>query len=205
MSMKLQILLFTLLFINTFASSHLNWHTFFDKQDFKTFDIPDNIKLKGGYITDTPSSSLSPHKLFYYFTRSLKGPKAPLVIWYSGGPGFQNGGNLIGMTGPIWASKHSFEVNKVGWYTFCNHLIIDWPFSTGFSETDDTLYFPKVEDWLPNALRFIERFTEEYNELTGDIWYAGDSSTGMWGPELFKYVLENLKDMELRKRFKGVI
>lgn len=187
------------------SDSGLNMLEMARDQKIGGMDLPSQVKISSGYINDQPEGS-DPHNLFYYFVESQKGKQAPTVLYLVGGPGFDSAGFLIKMLGPLHL-KNGLHLNKYGWHRFANLLLPDWPYGTGYSKADPS-YFPKPEDFLSDASRFVTRWLKQNPEINSDIYLAGDSFSGLIIPALVKYVVTDLRkagDSKTADRFKGVI
>lgn len=138
--------------------------------------------------------------------------KAPLVIWFNGGPGCSSLDGFLSEHGPFvfeddqTALNGSF--NPWSWNNAANMLYIEAPAGVGFSPSsvpytgDNYNDNVTMVDNYEALLTFFEGFPEL---LDNELWVTGESYAGMYVPWLAAYIDEQNKDAKTKMNLKGVM
>ncbi|KAG8871519.1 hypothetical protein FRB98_000718 [Tulasnella sp. 332] len=117
-----------------------------------------------------------------------KASKAPLVLWFNGGPGCSSMIGLFQENGPcrVNADKTTTTVNPNSWNAVANVMYIDQPIGSGFShgtENADSSESAASKIWV-----MLQTFFETYPQYEGrELILATESYGGHWGPEFVTY------------------
>jgi serine carboxypeptidase-like clade I len=180
-----------------------------------------------GYLSGGQAPSGGTAELLYHYViveAEVPDPsKAPLVVWYQGGPGASSLFGLFVEFGPLKLNQASLETeafkktgiptplaNPYAWSKFANFMIVDNPPPVGFSYCNppgpsgggtscgawnDTLV-------ATAAVTFWRNFFEANPKYKGrDFYVTGESYAGVYVPIIFDALVENrvsIPDMNLK-------
>jgi len=139
--------------------------------------------------------------IWFWFFAARKNPdKAPLITWFSGGPGSSSMLGLFQELGPCRINNQStgVDLNPTSWNEYANVLFIDQPVGTGFSygtENVDTSQKAAVDVWQFLQIWFADPRFKKYAGRDFGIWT--ESYGGHYGPIFATYFLQ--QDDAIRK------
>jgi len=145
--------------------------------------------------------------LFYWLVEATKvdPATAPLVFWYTGGPGCSGLGALMTENGPIKPSPSGGLVeNPISWTHIANVVYLEQPAFVGFSYSNsssdhNTGDVQATED----NYAFVQGFLEAYPDYKGrSTWFTGESYGGFYVPSLTNAVLSD-PSTQIFKQFTG--
>ncbi|KAL0813030.1 hypothetical protein Bca101_069473 [Brassica carinata] len=148
-----------------------------------------------GYV---PVDESNGRAMFYWFFEAMDLPKEkPLVLWLNGGPGCSSVG--YGATqeiGPflVDANENGLKFNPYAWNKEANMLFLESPVGVGFSYSNTTSDYQKLDDDFTgrDAFNFLCNWFEKFPEHKGNTFYiAGESYAGKYVPELAEVVYDN--------------
>lgn len=158
-----------------------------------------------GYIT---VDDVKGTKYFYWYVEAETNPDtAPLVVWYSGGPG---GSGMIGLwteTGPLRLDdeNHPF-LNTLSNTRKHNVIYLEQPCGVGFSYSNTSSAYSMDDDEAARLnYAFLQRWLAEFPDLQGrPLWLTGESYAGMYIPRLIEQIIAG-PDAHLRAALRGVL
>jgi Serine carboxypeptidase len=91
-----------------------------------------------GYVHLPPradDASPHPNNMYFYYAKSSKGTKAPLTLFFSGGPGASSISSMVTEMGDCWiqSDSNSTSPNPWSWTRESDMLFVDQPTLTGYS------------------------------------------------------------------------
>ncbi|KAG7394450.1 Cell death protease [Phytophthora boehmeriae] len=140
--------------------------------------------------------------IFYWHFQASKDPdKAPLVIWFNGGPGCSSMQGLFLGNSPFkLADESTIEENKHSWHHAANLLFVDQPVGTGMSYTRGNDYRDDETAIAEDFYQFLSKFLQQHSEyLSGTsggvqrsrpVYMFGESHAGRWIPEFSEHILK---------------
>ncbi|KAK7008403.1 carboxypeptidase [Favolaschia claudopus] len=141
-----------------------------------------------GYGDLTSSKSI----FFWYFPARNNPSRAPLSLWFNGGPGSSSMVGLLQELGPcrITNDSSSVKLNPFSWNTNANVLFIDQPVGVGFSH--GTLSVETSVDAAKDVWTFLQIFLKDshFSALAKNalaLWT--ESYGGHYGPTFAAYFL----------------
>ncbi|CAO3637018.1 unnamed protein product [Cunninghamella blakesleeana] len=155
---------------------------------FKTPDFCDpTVKQYSGYIDVSEND-----RYFFWFFESRQQPeKAPVTLYFNGGPG------VSGMVG-VWQEIGPCRVNEDGtqaiynensWNKISNLLFIDQPSITGFSYGSSNITTTK--EATKYIYTFLQLFYESFPQYqSNDVHIYGESYGGHFVPAYSDYILQ---------------
>jgi len=169
------------------------------------FEGPLPSKQDAGYVTVDDTNGT---RYFYWFVEAETAPEAaPLVVWYSGGPG---GSGMIGM----WTESGPFKLdganrpvrNALSLTRRHNVLYLEQPCGVGFSYSNSSsAYSMNDDDSARLNYVFLQRWLAAFPALQGrQLWLAGESYAGMYIPRLAEQIVAG-PDAMLRGQLRGVL
>ncbi|KAN0107693.1 alpha/beta-hydrolase [Russula decolorans] len=132
--------------------------------------------------------------IWFWFFAARKNPdKAPLITWFSGGPGDSSMLGLFQELGPCRINNQStgVDLNPTSWNEYANVLFIDQPVGAGFSygtENVDTSQKAAVDVWQFLQIWFADPRFKKYASRDFGIWT--ESYGGHYGPTFAAYFLQ---------------
>lgn len=146
---------------------------------------------------------------YFFFENRAADPKAPLVLWMTGGPGCSSELAVFYENGPFKITDDlQLKPNEYGWDVAANLIYVDQPIGTGFSYSDDprdTVYGGHGVglDMLDFLLEFLEA-RPQYKD--SDFFITGESYGGHYVPAVAHRVFSYNKHVPVEKRinFKGL-
>ena len=142
-----------------------------------------------GYIQIYPEDQGGDNSLWYWLFKATNNPEtAPLIIWFSGGPGGASSTAAFGFMGPFefknWPEGGKKAVYRnYYWNENANVLFIDFPLGTGFSTVTQShvaLGGKQIEEQI---LIFYTKFLEKFPEYKKrELYITGSSFGGHWVP-----------------------
>ncbi|KAF8108100.1 hypothetical protein N665_0115s0106 [Sinapis alba] len=154
-----------------------------------------SFKHYAGYV---PVDESNGRAMFYWFFEAMDLPKEkPLVLWLNGGPGCSSVG--YGATqeiGPflVDTNDNGLKFNPYAWNKEANMLFLESPVGVGFSYSNTTSDYQKLDDDFTarDAFTFLCNWFEKFPEHKGNTFYiAGESYAGKYVPELAQVVYDN--------------
>ena len=169
------------------------------------FEGPLPSKQDAGYVTVDDTNGT---RYFYWYVEAETAPEAaPLVVWYSGGPG---GSGMIGM----WTESGPFKLdganrpvrNALSLTRRHNVLYLEQPCGVGFSYSNSSsAYSMNDDDSARLNYVFLQRWLAAFPALQGrQLWLAGESYAGMYIPRLVEQIVAG-PDAMLRGQLRGVL
>jgi carboxypeptidase C (cathepsin A) len=163
-------------------------------------------KQDAGHITVDDVAGTS---YFYWYVEATDVPPetAPLLVWYSGGPG---GSGMIGMwteAGPFTLDDENHPVRNTLAFTRRHNVIyLEQPCGVGFSYSNSSAAYSMDDD---DSARlnyvFLQRWLAAFPALQGrQLWLAGESYAGMYIPRLVEQIVAG-PDAMLRGSLRGVL
>ena len=131
------------------------------------------------------------NSMWYWLASAKKNPeKAPIIIFFQGGPGGASSGDYVGPSGPFEFKNYSdahprayFKEGNTSWTENAHVLYPDFPLGVGFSTvTSEGLSYDgkQVQEQI---VIFYQKFLEVHPEFKGRaIYVAGISYGGHWVP-----------------------
>ncbi|CAN7035806.1 unnamed protein product [Brassica rapa subsp. trilocularis] len=171
-----------------------------------------SFKHYAGYV---PVDESNGRAMFYWFFEAMNLPKEkPLVLWLNGGPGCSSVG--YGATqeiGPflVDTKENGLTFNPYAWNKEANMLFLESPVGVGFSYSNTTSDYQKLDDDFTgrDAFTFLCNWFEKFPEHKGNTFYiAGESYAGKYVPELAEVVYDNNKknsSSSLHINLKGIL
>ena len=163
-----------------------------DNKDLMTSDLPGcshwNFNSYSGYIPVDKTN-----KFHYVFLESQDNPgKDPLIVIFSGGPGWSSMNTLFQENGPCvfyGLDSSSFpHDNQYSWNTNASILYVESPLGVGFNigyqgeENNDELS-------ATLHVNFLENWFEKYPDFKSrDLYLNGESYVGVYVPMLAVYL-----------------
>jgi len=133
--------------------------------------------------------------LFYWLVEADTNPeKAPLVIWFNGGPGCSSMAGFFLEHGPFQITPAGQVVdNDLAWNRHANVLYVESPAGVGFS------YFSNPESantdddtTTKDAVVFLSSFLAKFPQYVGrPTWLSGESYAGRYVPNLALALLQS--------------
>ncbi|KAL3632571.1 hypothetical protein CASFOL_025555 [Castilleja foliolosa] len=162
-----------------------------------------NFQQYSGYITVDDVRNIS---LFYYFVEAETKPASkPLVLWLSGnyGPGCSSlGFGAFIDSGPFKPSGRTLVKHNYSWNKEANMIYLDAPAGTGFSYSEDELFYTYVNDEITaiNNLNFLEKWIEKFPEFKSrELYITGEGYAGHFVPQQANLIVQSKsKLMNLR-------
>ncbi|CAH2038309.1 unnamed protein product [Thlaspi arvense] len=180
-----------------------------------------SFKHYAGYV---PVDESNGRAMFYWFFEAMDLPKEkPLVLWLNGGPGCSSVG--YGATqeiGPflVDTNENGLKFNPYAWNKEANMLFLESPVGVGFSYSNTTSDYQKLDDdftgrsiiiiinfiyhmkvsvlrrkniiYTRDAYAFLCNWFERFPEHKENTFYiAGESYAGKYVPELAEVVYDN--------------
>jgi carboxypeptidase C (cathepsin A) len=154
---------------------------------------PEKVFQQSGYITVPGFRNDNGTHLYYWFFESRQSPEtAPLVFWFTGGPGCSGLTALFFENGPYQVNKDlSLSLNPYSWNSIANVLWIDQPVGTGFSWADNLSDFAKEEEQVATDLyQFLQIFLERNPKYANLPFYiTGESYAGHYNSHFAAYIV----------------
>lgn len=152
------------------------------------------FKMYSGYITVRPPPAN--HSLFYWFVTAASNPAtAPLVTWFTGGPGCSSLYALMTEHGPLTPNTTDptqLVANPFSWNAAANMLYVESPGGVGFTIIGDGNYTTGDDAVAVDAAAFVAGFLQQYPEYQGRPYYiAGESYAGHYVPQLASQLVSN--------------
>ncbi|CAD5227832.1 unnamed protein product [Bursaphelenchus okinawaensis] len=172
----------------------------------KVFNLPGltfkpNFTQHSGYLNVSEGNYLH-----YWYVESQK-PKAPLVLWLTGGPGCSSLGALFGENGPYFVNPDGrtlFE-NVYSWNKAANVLYLESPRGVGFSyqsfDQNRQDYEYNDQKTARDVVLALREFFRIY-EIDADFYISGESYAGVYVPAVSRVLLQEL-DSEDQGIFNG--
>ncbi|KAM3707971.1 hypothetical protein ACJW31_02G064400 [Castanea mollissima] len=139
--------------------------------------------------------------LFYWFFQAESHwSNKPLLLWLNGGPGCSSVGyGAAAELGPLRVNKNGvgLHFNKYAWNKEANLLFVESPVGVGFSYTNTSSDFTKLDDGFvaEDAYNFLVNWLQRFPQFkTHDFFIAGESYAGHYVPQLAELVYERNKD-----------
>ena len=167
-------------------------------ESLKDSIFPEDFKSGKIGITDDPAHN----KVFYWFFAARNNPAtAPLVIWFTGGPGCSSELAVVFENGPFTLNR-DFTVTKnpYSWNVNANLLYIDQPIGTGFSEATEDKYAKDQAMVKAYFVEFFQKWLQEFPEFKGrPLYITGESYAGHYIPQIGNALfLLNSPDVNLK-------
>ncbi|GMP57171.1 hypothetical protein CsSME_00021366 [Camellia sinensis var. sinensis] len=151
-----------------------------------------------GYITVNQDHGRA---LFYWFFEAQSHPSIkPLLLWFNGGPGCSSIGYGAAVElGPLRvdASGSGLEFNKHSWNKEANMLFVESPVGVGFSYTNTSADFTKLDDVFvaEDVYNFLVNWMKRFPHFKNhDVFISGESYAGHYVPQLAELVYDRNKD-----------
>ncbi|KAF5950786.1 hypothetical protein HYC85_012779 [Camellia sinensis] len=132
-----------------------------------------------GYITVNQDHGRA---LFYWFFEAQSHPSIkPLLLWFNGGPGCSSIGHGAAVElGPLRvnASGSGLEFNKHSWNKEANMLFVESPVGVGFSYTNTSADFTKLDDVFvaEDVYNFLVNWMKRFPHFKNhDVFISGES------------------------------
>ncbi|KAL4643219.1 hypothetical protein ACB092_02G078100 [Castanea dentata] len=139
--------------------------------------------------------------LFYWFFQAQsQWSNKPLLLWLNGGPGCSSVGyGAAAELGPLRVNKNGvgLHFNKYAWNKEANLLFVESPVGVGFSYTNTSSDFTKLDDGFvaEDAYNFLVNWLQRFPQFkTHDFFIAGESYAGHYVPQLAELVYDRNKD-----------
>jgi serine carboxypeptidase-like clade 2 len=117
---------------------------------------------------------------------------APLVIWFSGGPGCSSLMALFTENGPFYVADDGMHLlpNNNSWNQLANVLYIESPAGTGFSYATSSHYSTNDTQTRDDAYSFLRGWLKQFPEYQGrPLYLSGESYAGHYVPQLAEILL----------------
>ncbi|GMP57178.1 hypothetical protein CsSME_00021368 [Camellia sinensis var. sinensis] len=151
-----------------------------------------------GYITVNQDHGRA---LFYWFFEAQSHPSIkPLLLWFNGGPGCSSIGHGAAVElGPLRvnASGSGLEFNRHSWNKEANMLFVESPVGVGFSYTNTSADFTKLDDVFvaEDVYNFLVNWMKRFPHFKNhDVFISGESYAGHYVPQLAELVYDRNKD-----------
>lgn len=144
---------------------------------------PFPVDSRHGYVRINDDGS----DIFYWLFRANNAPEtAPLLIWFTGGPGCSSQLALLFENGPFNISETGeMGLNPSGWNDKAHLLFIDQPVGTGLSHSSFNDLSRSEISVANNMVAFFERFYDLYPEFKNKgLYLAGESFAGNYLPHI---------------------
>ncbi|PAA81057.1 hypothetical protein BOX15_Mlig031755g3 [Macrostomum lignano] len=139
--------------------------------------------------------------LHYWLVESSKADptKAPLVLWFNGGPGCSSLEGLLRENGPFRVNDMAWlEMNPYAWNRDANVLYIEAPAGVGFSYSESNVTKTNDTQVAEDNYLALKSFLEKFPEYKGrEMHISGESYGGVYVPTLAARVLTD-KSINLR-------
>lgn len=127
--------------------------------------------------------------IFYWM---FEKPHAPVVFWFSGGPGSSSLLATFSENGPWTISDDGTKVteNPYGWNTVATMVYVDQPVGTGYSYTNNLR--TTREQYLKDFATFLDGFYKLYPHLVAyPLYLSGESYAGVYIPLFANYIIKH--------------
>jgi serine carboxypeptidase-like clade II len=147
--------------------------------------FPTDFGVYSGYITVDATAGRA---LFFMFAEAseVRASAAPLVVWFTGGPGCSSLMALFQENGPFAVNSPGVvTANAWSWNRRANVLWIESPAGVGFSYSNDTAdYAVGDARTTADATVFLQRFLFDYfpQYARAPVWFTGESYGGHYVP-----------------------
>lgn len=128
-------------------------------------------------------------KYFYWaFGPKSKRPDAPVVLWFTGGPGCSSALAALVENGPCHLNVTTGELydNPYGWNRDAYLIFIDQPAGVGFSTADNAGYSSNEEEVSEDMYWFLQEFLykahPEFSAHNNELFLFGESYGGHYAP-----------------------
>jgi len=160
--------------------------------------------MMSGYITVDP---VSHREIFYWFIPSQVDPdNAPLVLWFTGGPGCSGLDALLNENGPLRMdpSTGGLRPNDWSWNRVANVLWLEQPAGVGYSYSENPAdYNTSDTKAAADNYVFLKNWLEEFPQFKGrSTWITGESYAGTYVPTLV-YNIVSGDDSQLTEQLSG--
>jgi len=157
-----------------------------------------------GYITVDQTNN---RELFYWFAPAEETPEtAPLVVWFTGGPGCSGLLALLEENGPLHIDPVTggLKRNDWSWTRVANVLWLEQPAGVGFSYSDNPAdYNTSDTKAASDNYIFLQNWLQAFPQYQGrELWITGESYAGTYVPTLVYNILTGA-DNGLSKQLKG--
>lgn len=137
--------------------------------------------------------------IFYWLFPPKNAPKetAPLLVWFTGGPGCSSELGLLFELGPFnVTSKGEVVLNPYSWNDKAHLLFIDQPVGTGYSRANARDYARTEDDVSNTMLEFFDTFfTEVFPEFQKrKLYLSGESFAGNYLPHISNRLFNAKRD-----------
>ncbi|KAF2150541.1 carboxypeptidase B-like-like protein [Myriangium duriaei CBS 260.36] len=151
------------------------------------------LNMHAGHIEVTPEHH--GNLFFWHFAARHIGRKERTVIWLNGGPGCSSLDGAMAEVGPYRAvDKDTLQLRNGSWDEYANLLFVDQPVGTGFSYVDTDSYLHDLDQMASNMMTFLEKyFTVFPDQVTQELYFAGESYAGQYIPYIAKAILDRNK------------
>ncbi|KAM7463174.1 hypothetical protein LguiA_031295 [Lonicera macranthoides] len=147
-----------------------------------------------GYITVNEDHGRA---LFYWFFQAQSQPSnKPLLLWLNGGPGCSSIGYGAAVElGPLRVNKNGvgLDFNSHSWNKEANLLFVESPVGVGFSYTNTSSDFTKLDDAFvaEDTYNFLVNWLQRFPQYkTHDFYISGESYAGHYVPQLAELVYD---------------
>eukprot|EP00475_Leptophrys_vorax_P004183 TRINITY_DN124_c0_g1_i1.p1 TRINITY_DN124_c0_g1~~TRINITY_DN124_c0_g1_i1.p1 ORF type:complete len:512 (-),score=122.40 TRINITY_DN124_c0_g1_i1:69-1418(-) len=160
--------------------------------------------MDSGYIT---VDEVNGREIFYWFIPAeTNADTAPLVLWFTGGPGCSGLSALINENGPLKVDPvtKGLKRSDYSWTKYANVLWLEQPAGVGFSYSKTAAdYNTNDTQAASDNYKFIQNWLKAFPQFQGrDLWLTGESYAGMYIPT-FAYNIVSGSDKALFNQFKG--
>ncbi|KAF3334533.1 serine carboxypeptidase-like 33 [Carex littledalei] len=152
------------------------------------------ISQFSGYITVNEAKGRA---LFYWFFEAQTQPnEKPLLLWLNGGPGCSSiGYGAASELGPLRVKTNGtgLAFNTYAWNQEANLLFLESPVGVGFSYTNTSSDFTKIDDAFvaEDAYNFLVNWLKRFPQYKSrDFYISGESYAGHYVPQLAELVYD---------------
>jgi carboxypeptidase C (cathepsin A) len=134
--------------------------------------------------------------IFYWYVAAAHHPKtAPLIIWFSGGPGASSLYGFFLENGPYSVLNNGHLIpRKLAWSQFANYLVFDQPLGIGLSFTDKKQYPKSPEEGNYQLYKSLVAFLKKHPlHNNSKVYLSGESYGATYIALLAKKILKDNK------------
>lgn len=157
-----------------------------------------SVEQWSGYF-DIPGATANKHYFYWAFGPRNKNPKAPVLLWMTGGPGCSSMLALLAENGPCLVNETSGELynNTYSWNNEAYVIYIDQPAGVGFSTADKSDYDTNEKGVSEDMYHFLQAFFGAHKNLQkNDFFVVGESYGGHFAPATAYRIVQGNRNKE---------
>ncbi|KAM0425164.1 hypothetical protein ACHAPT_009481 [Fusarium lateritium] len=157
-----------------------------------------NVVCAGGIPNHSGWADIGQRHLFYwYYEHRGQNPNAPVMVWFTGGPGGSGQTSSLVENGDCQFDRQQQKPlkNPYGWTEEFHMVYLDQPVGVGFSyvdnETDPGAYPVTADEAAPDVIAFLRLFAQAFPHLAKNpLHLAGESYGGHWVPVFGNWIAQ---------------